>query len=131
MEKVEDYTISDYLGRKYTFEVYHKEAIVYRKYLLFDDVPGIYLFIRRTANQHGPSRRILYIGRTISLKQRLNYRHEKLYEAIEKGINITHICVHRVLPTTKRKMIFIEPELARIEKNLIAKYETPLNYKVG
>ena len=43
----------------------------------------------------------------------------------------THICVHRVLPTTKREMLFIEPELARIEKNLIAKYNPPLNYKVG
>lgn len=119
MQKVDDLTLSDYFGSEYTFEVYRKEVIVYPKYLEFDDVPGVYLFIRRGANQHGPWHKVLYVGQTEFLKQRLTYRHEKLYETIERGINITHICVH---PTDNRHII---------EIRLILKYDPPLNYKVG
>ena len=70
MSKVENLILSDWLGREYMFEVYPKRTE-------FNSVPGIYLFTRRSANQHGAFHEILYIGKTKSFKNRLNYNHEK------------------------------------------------------
>ena len=115
VHKIEDYTISDHIGWKYTFEVYRRQEITYPKYARFENVAGVYLFINRGANQHGPYRKILYIGETHSFRDRLTDRHEKWADARKKGF--THICVH---PTDNHKAI---------EGRLLLSHNTPLNYK--
>ena len=47
MQKVADLTLSDYFGSEYTFEVYRRGSG-------FDDVAGVYAFVKRGTNQHGP-----------------------------------------------------------------------------
>lgn len=115
VRKIDDLTLSDYHGNEYVFEVYPKCS-------RFDDFPCVYAFIKRGANQHGPWRKILYIGETESLKRRQTHsNHHKLSRA--KRCGMTHICVHQTigLGETARK------KREKIEKNLRAKYNPPLN----
>ncbi len=121
MPKVEDLTLSDNTGEKYTFEVYRKETEE------FKSVAGVYMFTRRSANQHGAWHTILYIGQTESFKNRpLNYNHEKWFSA--KGMGFTHICV---LQIDDRDWIQNTRIRRSIEKRLIVAYNPPLNERVG
>ena len=108
MPKIEDLILSDNTGEKYTFEVYPKETD-------FERTAGVYLFTKRTANQHGARHKILYIGEAQSLQHRHRYAHHKRADATEMGF--THICV---LTTDDRKLI---------EKRLIKRYDPPLNLR--
>ena len=111
MPKIEDLTVSDNAGEEYTFEVYPKETE-------FENVAGVYLFTKRSANQHGARHKILYIGQTEWFKYRpLNYHHHKWASATRMGF--THICV---LPTDNR---------FKIEEKLIDAYKPLLNERKG
>ena len=114
MPKIEDFTLSDNLGKEYTFEVYPAGR-------RFNDVPGVYAFIKRGANQHGTWRKILYIGETGSLKRRQTHsNHHKLALAQRRGM--THICVLQTVSLGKI-------ERKKIQENLIAVYDPCLNEK--
>ena len=62
MPKIEDFTFSDNIGEKYTFEVYPRKTEEFKSWGL--PVGGVYMFIKRGGNQHGPWHKILYIGQT-------------------------------------------------------------------
>lgn len=110
MPKIEDLTLSDNTGDEYTFEVYSKGTE-------FKSVAGVYVFTKRTANQHGAWHKILYIGKADSLKRRHRYAHHKRSDATSMGM--THICV---LQTDDHESI---------ECRLIAAYDPPLNERKG
>ena len=121
MSKIEDVRFYDSRGNEYIFQAYPRRAAFEN---VFENVAGVYAFTRRSANQHKKQHKVFYIGETDALKRRLG-NHEKWYEAIERGINITHICL----------LVVKGQESIRrsIEKRLIFNYKPQLNchYKRG
>ena len=124
MSKIEDIIISDNIGEKYTFEVYPRKTEEFKSVGVV--VGGVYMFIKRGANQHGTWHKILYIGQTESFKDRVNYNHGKWFSAIKMGF--THICV---LQVDNRDWFERERIRRLIEKRLIRAYNPPLNKNVG
>ena len=118
MERIENLYLYDKDGNEYIFEFY---PIGTR----FRDIPGVYVFVKRTTNQHGVSKDIiLYVGQTNSFKTRQihNNNHHKLLDAELEGV--THIGVLEILPEDK--------DIRRsIEIALIATYNPPLNETKG
>ena len=99
MEKIENVYLYDKDGDEHIFEVYPAGT-------RFRQIPGVYVFMRRDVNQRSGCGDILYIGSTVSFKQRpVNW-------------GMTHVCVMEVLDEDNRKSI---------EVALIAKYDPPLN----
>ncbi len=124
MPKIEDLRFCDNTGEKYTFEVYPRKTEEFKSWGLL--VGGVYMFIKRGANQHGPWHKILYIGQTESFKDRVNYNHNKWFSA--KRMGFTHICV---LQIDNRDWMDRERIRRLIEKRLILVYNPPLNKRVG
>jgi len=113
MERIENLYLYDKDRNEYIFEFY---PIGTR----FHHIPGIYVFVRRTTNQHGVSDdTVLYVGQTRSFKKRqLHSNHHKLLDA--KLMGMTHIGVMEILPDDKEVR-------ESIEYRLINKYNPPLN----
>lgn len=120
MSKIEDLTLCDNTGEKYTFEVYPRKTEEFKSWGLL--VGGVYMFIKRGANQHGAWQKILYIGQTESFKDRVNYNHEKWFSAIRMGF--THICVLQIDNRNWMKDMRIRRS---IEEGLIVAHKPPLN----
>lgn len=117
MPKIEDLTLSDNIGREYTFQVYLR-SVVFGD--IFENVAGVYAFTKRSANQHGGWHEVLYIGKTTSFLRRLTYHHEKWGDAHKKGL--THICVCQIDDKETRRST---------EVMLTLKYDPPLNKQFG
>ena len=124
MSKIEELTLCDNLDEAYTFEVYPRKTEEFKSWGLL--VGGVYMFIKRGANQHGTWRKILYIGQTESFKNRVNYNHEKWFSANRMGF--THICL---LQIDNRDWIGDRRIRLSIEKALILAYNPPLNKRMG
>ena len=123
MSKIEDLTLCDNTGEKYTFEVYSRKTEEFKSVV---GVGGIYAFTKRSANQYGAWHKILYIGQTWSFKDRVNYNHNKWSSA--KRMGFTHICVLQIGNQDWRDRERIR---LSIEKRLIAVYSPPLNKTGG
>ena len=110
MEKIENLYLSDEDGDEYIFEVYPAGT-------RFHQIPGVYVFTKRDANQHRGCGDILYIGATSSFKNRpVGWGHFKC--GLAQSMGMTHVCVMEVLDEDNRKSV----EIA-----LIAAYNSPLN----
>ena len=74
MERIENLVLSDKDGDEYIFQLYPVGT-------RFHQIPGVYVFVKRTTNQRGVSEGIiLYVGETGSFKHRqLHSNHHKLW----------------------------------------------------
>ena len=107
MSKIDDVTFTGASGREYVFGAY-------RIGTEFTDVGGVYIFTKQARNQqkYYP----LYIGKTESLRDRVNSSHEKWDCAERNGLNC--ICVLVESNSISR---------AAIENDLLRQFRTPCN----
>lgn len=82
-----------YSGFPYTFDVVTLDHE-------FDEVAAIYMFIKRYIGNNKYLHKILYIGQTQNLKQRIS-GHEKLDCALSHGC--THISVYKFIGTDEER----------------------------
>jgi len=91
-------------GSQYPFNIYDFNGI-------WGEVPAVYVFTRVEGTTH----RIIYIGQTDNLRQRLDNHHKAL--CISSN-NANRLCVHQEGDENTRLMI---------ETDLIRNYKTPCN----
>ena len=110
MSKFADVTFTGASGRKYVFGGYSIGTE-------FRDVGGVYIFTKQARNQLNELKYYpLYIGKTESLKDRVNSSHEKWGCAERNGLN----CIYVLVETNSVSRRSIEDDLLR-------QYRTPCN----
>ena len=111
MSKITDVAFQGASGRKHIFKASTLGTET------FNDVGGVYIFTKESLNHHGGKRYYpLYIGRTISFRDRLTASHEKWPCAVQNNMDCLCVLVeeHRFSGRA-------------IELDLLSKYNTPCN----
>lgn len=111
MSKITPVEFQGASGQKHIFQAYTLGTEI------LDAVGGVYIFTKESRNQHGEKKYYpLYIGQTISFKDRLTTNHEKWPCAVQNNVNCLCILVEENMFSRRA-----------IELDLLSKYNTPCN----